>query len=39
MKTLVTGATGFIGTHLIKALVNEGRDVRCLTRTPDNKKK
>ena len=39
MTTLVTGATGFIGTHLIKALVNEGRDVRCLTRTPDNKKK
>jgi nucleoside-diphosphate-sugar epimerase len=36
MKTLITGATGFIGTHLIKALVNEGRDVRCLTRTPGN---
>lgn len=37
MKTLVTGATGFIGTHLIKALVNEGRDVKCLTRTPENR--
>jgi nucleoside-diphosphate-sugar epimerase len=39
MTTLVTGATGFIGTHLVRALVADGRDVRCLTRTPDNKKK
>ena len=39
MKTLVTGATGFIGTHLVRTLVADGRDVRCLTRTPDNKKK
>jgi nucleoside-diphosphate-sugar epimerase len=39
MKTLVTGATGFIGTHLVRALVADGREVRCLTRTPDNKQK
>ena len=32
MKTLVTGATGFIGRHLVKTLVDEGRDVRCLVR-------
>ena len=39
MKTLVTGATGFIGTHLVKALVNEGRDVRCLVRRTSSKSK
>ena len=39
MKTLVTGATGFIGTHLVKALVEKGRDVRCLVRETSNTKK
>jgi len=39
MKTLVTGATGFIGTHLVKALVEKGRDVRCLVRKTSNTKK
>lgn len=28
MKTLVTGADGFIGSHLTEALVREGHDVR-----------
>ena len=38
MKTLVTGATGFIGKHLVKRLVEEGRDVICLVReTSDTK--
>jgi len=32
MKTLVTGATGFIGSHLVERLVAEGHDVRCLVR-------
>jgi len=27
MKTLVTGGTGFIGSHLVRRLVDEGRDV------------
>lgn len=29
-KILVTGATGFIGSHLVDALVEKKRDVRCL---------
>ena len=32
MKTLVTGATGFIGKHLVKTLVEKERDLRCLVR-------
>jgi uncharacterized protein YbjT (DUF2867 family) len=30
MKTLVTGATGFIGSHLVKELVRENHSVRAL---------
>jgi len=37
VKTLVTGATGFIGTHLVRVLVEKGRDVRCLVRKNSNK--
>lgn len=32
MKTLVTGASGFVGNHLVRTLVEQGRDVRCLVR-------
>ena len=32
MKNLVTGATGFIGFHLAKGLVQEGEQVRALVR-------
>ena len=39
MKILVTGATGFIGEHLIKCLVEQGEHVRCLVRRTSNTKK
>src|SRR4051812_27575802 len=32
---LVTGATGFIGRRLAEALVEEGDDVRAMTRRPE----
>lgn len=32
MKVLVTGATGFIGSHLVGTLLQRGNDVRCLLR-------
>jgi uncharacterized protein YbjT (DUF2867 family) len=31
---LVTGATGYVGGQLLKALLNAGRRVRCLVRRP-----
>ena len=34
MKAFVTGGTGFIGTHLVNALLARGDDVTCLVRTP-----
>ena len=36
MKYLITGATGFIGPHLVKKLVSEGHTCRCLVRTVSN---
>ncbi|MCA9559970.1 MAG: NAD(P)H-binding protein, partial [Myxococcales bacterium] len=32
MRALVTGATGFIGHHLVRRLVAMGDEVRCLVR-------
>ena len=32
MKVMLTGGTGFIGGHLLKALTSEGHDVRLLVR-------
>ncbi|MEX0594054.1 MAG: TIGR01777 family oxidoreductase [Balneolaceae bacterium] len=34
MTVLMTGATGFIGTHLRKMLLQEGHDVVVITRSP-----
>jgi dihydroflavonol-4-reductase len=35
MLVLVTGATGFIGSHAVAALRRDGHDVRALVRSPD----
>ena len=34
MKILVTGGTGFVGPHVVQALVDAGHDVRVLERKP-----
>jgi nucleoside-diphosphate-sugar epimerase len=36
MKALVTGATGFIGSHLVEELIKKGYDVTCLVRKTSN---
>ena len=37
-KTLITGANGFIGYHLVKTLCEAGRPVRCLVRPSSDTK-
>jgi dihydroflavonol-4-reductase len=36
MKVLVTGASGFIGSHLVSKLLDRGHDVRTISRHPLN---
>ena len=35
MKVCVTGATGFVGAHVVRALAERGDDVRVIYRNPD----
>jgi nucleoside-diphosphate-sugar epimerase len=34
VKAFVTGATGFVGSHLVEALLADGHEVACLVRDP-----
>ena len=36
MTTLVTGATGYIGSAVVRELLNQGNTVRCLVRQASN---
>ncbi|MDI6804823.1 MAG: NAD-dependent epimerase/dehydratase family protein [Bacteroidota bacterium] len=38
IKFFVTGSTGFIGSHLVKYLINQGHHVKCLVRKHSNNK-
>src|ERR1700674_3581665 len=35
MKVLISGGSGFIGSHLVASLVNDGHDVVVLSRRPE----
>jgi nucleoside-diphosphate-sugar epimerase len=36
MKVLITGGTGFVGSHLVDKLIEKGYDVRCFIRKSSN---
>lgn len=36
MKALITGATGFIGSHLAELLLSKGFEIRCIVRKTSN---
>ena len=38
-RILISGATGFIGTHLAQAAVSQGYDVTCLVRATSSTKR
>src|SRR5687768_9087599 len=35
MRILVTGGTGYVGAHIVAALIEQGHDVRMLVRRPE----
>ncbi|MFI5106827.1 MAG: SDR family oxidoreductase, partial [Terriglobales bacterium] len=35
MKVFLTGATGFVGQHMLQRLLSEGHSVRALVRDPE----